>query len=288
MSRGPKWSQKGTVVIDGLKKPRGLTIDQVTGTVYVADCENHRIVSWQIGTKNGIRTVAGGNGEGNRLKQLKCPADVIIDKETNSIIIADRDNRRVMKWSLQIGTTQGEVIIDNIDCWGLVMDNDGNIYVSDYKKHEVKRYSKGNPGKGVVVAGGNGKGDGVSHFNWPGYLTLDNEDSLYVSDCHNHRVMKWAKGATAGTIVAGGWGEGDKLTQTPNPTGSVVDANGTLYLAEEANHRVTRWYKGAAEGEIVISVDAGLKWPRGLSFDRDGNLFVSDYGNNRVQCFSIL
>ncbi|CAF4386747.1 unnamed protein product, partial [Rotaria sordida] len=47
-----------------------------------------------MGDTNG-QVVAGGNGEGNRLDQLDRPTDVLIDKETDSLIICDLANRRV-------------------------------------------------------------------------------------------------------------------------------------------------------------------------------------------------
>ncbi|CAF2135291.1 unnamed protein product, partial [Rotaria magnacalcarata] len=74
--------------------------------------------------------VAGDNGQGNGLHQLNHPSDVLIDKETDSLIICDWGNGRVVRWSRRSGTTQGEILIDNIDCWGLVMDEQRNLYVS--------------------------------------------------------------------------------------------------------------------------------------------------------------
>ncbi|CAF4388479.1 unnamed protein product, partial [Rotaria sordida] len=47
-----------------------------------------------MGDTNG-QVVAGGNGQGNRLDQLDYPSDVLIDKETDSLIICDQGNRRV-------------------------------------------------------------------------------------------------------------------------------------------------------------------------------------------------
>ena len=60
-----------------------------------------------MGASNGI-VVAGGQGQGNRLDQLNHPTDVLIDKETNSHLIADRGNRRVVRWSRRQDTTQGK------------------------------------------------------------------------------------------------------------------------------------------------------------------------------------
>ncbi len=83
--------------------------------IYIADYGNHRIVEWKSGAKSG-QVVAGGNGQGCRFDQLNKPTDVIVDKETNSLIICDRWNRRVVKWSCRNGTKRGETIIENIFC----------------------------------------------------------------------------------------------------------------------------------------------------------------------------
>ncbi len=92
----------------------------------MTDFGNHRIVEWKCYATNG-QIVAGGNGEGNQMNQLNLPTDVIIDKENNSLIIADFGNRRVMRWSLQNNIKNGEIIIEDIDCYGLTMDRNGSI-----------------------------------------------------------------------------------------------------------------------------------------------------------------
>ncbi|CAF2058621.1 unnamed protein product, partial [Rotaria magnacalcarata] len=100
---------------------------------------------------------------------------------------------RVVRWSRRSGTTQGEVLIDNIACWGLAMDEQRYLYVSDYGKHEVRRYQLGEE-ICTLVAGGNGEGAGLNQLDFPGYLFVDRDHSVYVSDYSNHRVMKWVEG----------------------------------------------------------------------------------------------
>jgi hypothetical protein len=54
-----------------------------------------------------------------------------------------------------------------------------------------------------------------------------------------------------------------------------------------------RWLKGSAQGSVVVGGNGGGAQPNqfsscfGLSFDRQGNLYVADYGNHRVQKFNI-
>ncbi|CAF3640728.1 unnamed protein product, partial [Rotaria socialis] len=104
--------------------------------------------------------------EGNGLHQLNGPTDVLTDKETDSLIVCDYGNRRVVRWSRRSGTTQGEILIDNINCYELAMDEQRNLYVSDTGKHEVRRYQLDKKNY-TLVAGGNGQGDGLNQLNWP-------------------------------------------------------------------------------------------------------------------------
>ncbi|CAF4999026.1 unnamed protein product [Rotaria sp. Silwood1] len=293
-----KWSQNGITVAgenargsetDQLYWPLGLYVDD-DQMIYIADCGNHRIVEWKSGATNG-KVVAGGNGDGNGAHQLNNPVDVIIDKESDCLIISDYGNRRVVRWPRRNGT-RGETIISNISCFGLTMDDNGYLYVVDNEKHEVRRYKIGDT-KGTVVAGGNGKGNRLDQLSKPHYVFVDRDHSVYVSEWENHRVMKWEEGAKQGIVVAGGQGKGNSLTQLHCPEGVVVDQFGTVYVADCENHRIMRWSKGATQGSVIIGGNGKkaqlnqLNYPVGLSFDRHGNLYVVDHINHRVQKFNI-
>ncbi|CAF1307528.1 unnamed protein product [Rotaria magnacalcarata] len=296
-----KWTQNGVTIAGGhgygdatnqLSNPHGLFVDD-DQTLVIAGYRNHRIMQWKNGDTTNGQVVAGGNGAGNGLHQLIYPTDVLIDKETDSLIICDQGNRRVVRWSRRSGTTQGEILIDNIDCWGLAMDEQRYLYVSDWKKHEVRRYQLGEK-NGALVAGGNGQGAGLNQLNVPTYLFVDQQQNVYVSDYVNNRVVKWNKGAKEGIVVAGGQGQGNALTQLNLPHGIVVDTLGTVYVADCYNHRVILWTRGDNKQSTVIAGGDGqgaganqFNYPIGLSFDRHGNLYVADCDNYRVQRFSI-
>ena len=214
----------------------GLDIDDDNQSIVIADHVNHRIVEWKLDASHG-KVIAGGRGQGDRLDQLNWPSDVLIDKETNSLFIADLGNRRVLRWSRRQKVTHGEVIVDNIACRGLAMDHQRYLYVSDDVKDEVRRYTIGDK-SGIVVAGGNRQGNQLNHFNYPTYLFVDEEQAVYASDYNNHRVMKWNKGANQGIAVAGRQGKGSALTQLPYPQGLFVDMSGPIDVAEAWNDPV--------------------------------------------------
>ncbi|CAF4154626.1 unnamed protein product [Rotaria sordida] len=233
-----------------------------------------------MGDTNG-QIVAGGHGSGNQLDQLFFPTDVLIDKETDSLIICDSVNRRVVRWSRRSGTTQGEILIDYSICWGLAMDYQRYLYISDDFKHEVRRYQIGDK-NGTIVAGGNGEGAGLNQLNDPSYIFVDQEQTVYVSDGQNNRVMKWNKDAKEGIVAAGGQGYGNALTQLSFPEGLFVDTLGTIYVADLLNRRVMRWPKEAKQGTDIVGGNGSGEGanqftnPIGLSFDPHGNLYVVD------------
>ncbi|CAF3042438.1 unnamed protein product [Rotaria sp. Silwood2] len=247
-------------------------------------------MEWKRGATTG-RVVAGGKRQGNRSNQLNRPLDVITDKQTDSLIICDYNNRRVVRWPNQNGT-DGETIISNIGCWGLTMDDDRFLYIVDHSRHEVRRYRMGES-HGTVVAGGNGQGNRLDQLYYPTYVFVDRDHSVYVSDQANHCVMKWMKGVKEGIVVAGGQDQQSCLIQLSNPYGIVVDQSGTVYVVVGVSNRIMRWTQGDTQGRVIVcgngygSESNKLSHPTGLSFDREGNLYVSDRGNHRVQKFSI-
>jgi DNA-binding beta-propeller fold protein YncE len=260
-------------------------------TVYIAERGNHRIMAWKHGAKSG-QVVAGSCREGNGINQLYCPTDVIINNANDSLIISDSGNRRVVEWPRRNGTS-GQVIISNIGCYSLAMDNNGCLYVSDTEKNEIRLFRIGDA-HGTIVAGGNGRGNRLNQLNYPTHLFVDHEYSLFVSDLFNHRVMKWMKGAKEGIAVACDRDLRSGLTQLLGPRGVVVDPLGNVYVTDDNNHRVMLWYNRVTQSCIIAGGNGKgkqanqLDGSTGLSFDRQGNLYVVDYGNDRVQRFDIL
>ncbi|CAF1127364.1 unnamed protein product [Adineta steineri] len=298
VSKFNKWKQNAITVAGGngqgqqlnqLTWPEGIFIDE-NKNIFIADCFNYRVVEWKYDAKEG-QIIADGNGQGNRINQLYRPTDLIVDQKNHSVIIVDYGHRRVIRWMNQ---TQ-QVLIHNIDCRGLAMDKSGFLYVSDVEKNEVRRWKMGEyNNEGIVVAGGNGKGNQLNQLNSPRFIFVDEEQSVYASDRDNHRVMKWRKDAKEGTVVAGGNDQGDNLNQLSSPEGIIIDDLGQIYVADSDNNRVMCWRAGKEEGEIVVGGNGGgsqsnqLHSPNGLSFDDEGNLYIADDLNHRIQKFEII
>ena len=301
-----KWKVDGQTIAGGngqgdklnqLWYPKGIYVDDEEQCIYIADKENHRIVKWKLDSGSDYgEIVAGENDEGNRIHQLNYPRDVILDEKKKSLIISDFENRRVVQWALQNSNGDKQILIENIQCFGLLMNENGDLFVSDWNQHAVKRWRKGEIGRkreGIIVAGGNGRGNKLNQLNNPTHIFVDREETIYVSDKENRRVMKWYKGASEGIIVAGGQGQGNSLNQLNSPVGLVVNDVGDIYVADWGNGRIMCWPLGSKEGRVVVGGNGEgkgsnqLNHPSGLSFDVENNLYVADQGNNRIQRFRI-
>jgi DNA-binding beta-propeller fold protein YncE len=123
-------------------------------------------------------------------------------------------------------------------------------------------------------------------FLWPGGLTLDRDENLFVTDQATHQVHKFATdGAFLDKWGRHGTGEGELNA----PAGVAMDQNENLHIVDSLNHRVQVFTR---EGEYVStwggpgSEVGRFDRPWGITTDRHGAFYVADWGNDRVQKFS--
>ncbi|CAF1691295.1 unnamed protein product, partial [Adineta ricciae] len=87
-----------------------------------------------------MQIVAGGDYPGWENNELYYPQQVIIDQK--SLIICDQLNKRIVRWPYENGTA-GEIILGNISCAGIALDDQRSLYVVHPWKDEVRRYRFG-------------------------------------------------------------------------------------------------------------------------------------------------
>ena len=295
-----RWANTGTTIIgtngignaiDQLRYPHGIAIDHRQGRIFIGDHCNHRVlvVCTDSNTKDVLVLGDGRAGENQR---LKFPTDVLFDPTDESIYISDLGNRRVVKCSLLDPSHTFITVVNNIQCCGLAMDSHGALYVTDTQKHAVLCFSR-DSNVGVIVAGGNGKGDGLHQLHDPYYVAVDKDNTVYISDNHNQRITKWIKGASEGVVLAGSSMPVAIHTPPLDPQGIVADTNGNIYVADGRYHRIVRYSRDTNVWDTIIAdsseVDDELQLntPIGLDFDQKGDLYVVDKEYHRVQCFSI-
>ncbi|WP_118975964.1 Ig-like domain-containing protein [Taibaiella koreensis] len=125
-------------------------------------------------------------------------------------------------------------------------------------------------------------------------IYVDHAQNLYVADDNNGLVIKWPPGGLygmgAGIAVAGGYfGSGPSSNQLSQPNGVYVDAAENVYVADFGNHRIQKWAPNAPYGATVAGISSypgtgadQLNGPVHVTMDTAGNLYVTEYYNNRV------
>ncbi len=157
---------------------------------------------------------------------------------------------------------------------------------------EIEPYAQGyREMRAARVLGNAGSGEG--QFSAPRAIAIGPDGLLYVADSGNNRIQ--VLDAEGNFIRA--WGSaGSGLGQFQEPWGIAVSDAGRVYVADTWNHRIqvfdqegnflSTWghfadTKGAPDAE------PGVFWgPRDIALDAEGNVYVADTGNKRIQKFT--
>jgi trimeric autotransporter adhesin len=302
-----------------LHSPDGVAVD-LKGNIYIADLSNYRIR--KVTPDGAIATVAG-NGADDSGKatsaRLRLPHGVTVDSAGN-LYIADTGYNRIRKVTPAGVITiiagdglggfygdGGKAASAKLDCPdNVAVDSAGNLYIADTDNHRIRKIT---PSGAIATVAGNGtigfSGDGgqaaSAQLNFPSGVAVDSAGSLYIADSWNHRIRKITPAGVITTIAGKGAfgysGDGGQATsaQLNVPRGVAVDSIGNLYIADSWNHRIRKVTPAGAivtvagNGKEGFGGDGGqaasaqLNLPFGVALDVAGNLYIADYGNNRVR-----
>ena len=169
---------------------------------------------------------------------------------------------------------------------GLALARDGTVWCADAYHHRVFGYDA----EGSPIGDWGEFGSGEGQFNRPSGLAFDADDHLLVVDSLNHRVQKYSIGGE----YLGSWGtQGSEQGQLNQPWGLSIDQEGSVYIADWGNDRVQKFTPdgeflgrfGSRYAEIGIDDGGSLKRPADVAVDSDGDVYVCDWGNGRVQIY---
>jgi len=167
------------------------------------------------------------------------------------------------------------------DTHGIAVDAQGNIFISDHQKNEIRKFDSNY--NFIKRFGSSGSGDG--QFNGVLEMAIGPNQRLYVVDHSGHRVQYFdLEGNFLGKFGSNGSGDGN----FKSPWGIAVGKDNKVYVADRDNHRVQIFDEnGVFLGKFGMqgSFDGQFQSPYGLAFSPNGNLAVADSGNERIQIF---
>jgi sugar lactone lactonase YvrE len=191
---------------------------------------------------------------------------------------------------------------------GMCVDRAGNIFVSDFADHRIRKIDTHDTlftisGNGVPGYTGDGGAFPLAEYRNPSGICLDAAENLYICEWYNDVVRKVNRTTGIITTVCGmglGGYAGDGAPATTahmeTPKGICVDHAGNLYVADYGNHRIRKvdaitgiisTFAGTGtsgySGDNGAATAAKISYPNAISVDTIGNLYISDYGNNRIR-----
>jgi poly(3-hydroxybutyrate) depolymerase/sugar lactone lactonase YvrE len=265
--------------------PEGIVLDG-SGNLYIADTFDHLV---RKVTPDGlITTVAGteaddyskirfsGDGGPGSKARLAFPTGVAVDS-LGSLFIADSENHRVRRVGPDgiIQTVAGTGVAGSAGDggaaaqaqlntpWGLALDSQGNLFISDSGNHRVRKLTPDGTITTVAGTGSRGfNGDGgaaiEAQLNQPLGVAVDSQGTLFVVDSLNHRVRRVGLDGVISTVF-GGEAESDIGSgSAPRyyPSSVAIDRAGNLLIADPFNQRIWQVSAAAAPGLV-----AGLTFP---------------------------
>ena len=275
------------------------------GNVYLSDTDHHRVR--RISAAGTVSTIAGtgvagfsGDGGPAASAALNLPFGLALDAAGN-LYIADLGNGRVRRVNPQgaISTVAGTGAKSDGSDGGLavnaelrsprnlVIDSAGNLYISEFEGHRIRKVS---PDGRISTFAGNGNagfgGDGGlaqwSQLAYPAGLFIDRAGNLLIADSGNGRVRRVDASGFIRTAVGG-----SQSTALLNPVAVASDFAGTIYVADatycvRALTASGAWRDFAGTAVAGYSGDGGpaagaqLASPAELAVDYPGNLLLAD------------
>lgn len=265
----------------GLRYPMGAAIDENSGRLYLADTQNHRVLSWP-----DAATFTNGQA-----------ADIVIGQADFNSTQENQGNSLPSATSLALPL-------------GIAVDNSGNLFVSDSNNGRVLAYTAPiTTGMAASRVFGqpdfttrNGPALTADRFSLPAGIAVDGGGNLYVADYFNNRVLEFDTALTSDATADRVFGPPDFTSNDYSlyrPEAVAVDDDGNLFIADTSHNRVLEYDAPPLTDTIADRIfgqpdffsstanyggvsAASLKSPMGIAIDANGNLYIVDGANNRV------
>jgi DNA-binding beta-propeller fold protein YncE len=165
---------------------------------------------------------------------------------------------------------------------GAAVDQDGVIYVVDANNCRVQVFNDNGTLRGVIGSIGSIGGS----FATPQGIFIDSEGRVLVADTRNHRVQIFENFRLIAVLGEFGYEE----NQFCLPTACAAGSDGTIFVLDsKSKYGLVKIFDKDMKfkGSFAPNGDGPgeLNDPQGMTIDDQGNLWVADTRNHRIQEF---
>ena len=261
-------------------------------TLYVSNAATTRVLIWSQGNVNPVKSI---------YLPYNFPYSLFVTNDSDGYVPGEYHHYRVInniryyyhyyylyKWT---SNSSSVTIIGypHDQCLGIFVDVSNVLYCSISNHHKVvKRWLGDGSNIWNTIAGTGAAGSSSTTLSLPYGIFVDINYDLYVADCGNDRVQLFHPGQSNAVTIAG-----NGASNTINldcPVGIILDADKYLFIVDHNNHRIVG--SGPNGFRCLVGCSGGLGstadrlfYPRSVSFDSYGNIYVADEGNDRIQKF---
>jgi sugar lactone lactonase YvrE len=297
--------------------PIGVTTDK-WGNVYIADQSNDRIR--KIDTSGIITTIAGtgtsgftGDGGAATAAQIYYPYGLDVDTAGNVFMIANGRVRKVDASGTISTIAGGGSGGDGIQATAsslygatdVKVDAAGNIYIAESGNSKIRMVNTAGiistiAGTGTAGFSGDGGAATAAKLDNPFGLCVKN-GNIYIADMLNVRVRMINSSGVISTIAGSGSygfsGDGGPATAADLTDLRYIDIDScnNIYFSDGHNNRIrkitaagiistvvgTGGGTGGGDGGPATASNIGA--PMGVNVDKNGDLILADYGNDKVR-----
>jgi serine/threonine-protein kinase len=303
----------------GFWNPSGVTADTI-GNLYVTDGLNNEIRKIIISTGQ-VTTMAGSTASGSAdgigaLARFNQPLGITYDGAGN-LYVADPINNEIRKIIISTGqvttiagsTTSGSANGTDTAAKfnlpsGVACDGNGNLFVADHNNNMIRKIVIST---GVVstLAGSTTQGfaNGIgtaAKFYFPIGLVCDGNGNLFVTDNYNYMIRKIIISSGLVSTLAGYTTQSTPIDGTGtaagfgDPNGIIYDGNGNLFVTEASFNKIRKIVISSAVVTTIagtgthgstdgIGTAASFNAPKGITCDKNGNLYIADGINDEIR-----
>jgi DNA-binding beta-propeller fold protein YncE len=194
-------------------------------------------------------------------------------------------NNKKQKWMDRLAGTQaasesGKVLFQLAEPYGLAVDSKNNLYVADQKVGAIFIFNTETREVELI------KNKVHAHFVRIIGLAMDDNDRLFVSDPGLHHILVFDANHKADDVITEGMVEpGSMAIDKENRLLYVSDVALDQILVYDADSFKLLRKIGTTGHNHELTTPGDFAKPTGVAVDQDGNLYVCDTMNNRIEIF---